>query len=340
MPQTGKIDPAFFEAVVGSRLGADRLDVSLGPRAGVDFGVVDLGERALVLATDPLSILPSLGFGRAARFALRVVLADVAVSGFSPTHLSISFTLPPEMTDDEFETVWAAVDEECRDLGIAVTTGHTARYEGCQYPWIGGATALALGDPDDLIRPDGARPGDDILITKGPAVESVGLLTSLFPDAIDLPPATLDTCQSRLADTDAVRDALTVAAAGRAGISSMHDATEGGLLGALHEMAASAGVCLSIDAGAVPLLPGVRAACDALGMDPWRATTAGTLVITADPSVTDEVVAALEERGTRVGVAGTVESGSGVVLDGDRTEAPSQDASWPVYERLLDRRRQ
>ncbi|PSP46181.1 hydrogenase expression protein, partial [Halobacteriales archaeon QH_6_66_25] len=40
--------------------------------------------------------------------------------------------------------------------------------------------------------------------------------------------------------------------------------------------------------------------------------------------------------GTPVGVAGRIEAGEGVVLDGEETEPPDGDASWPVYERLLD----
>ena len=58
--------------------------------------------------------------------------------------------------------------------------------------------------------------------------------------------------------------------------------------------------------------------------------------MTVAPDSVDGVVAALEAQGTPVGVAGTVEEGEGVVLDGNRIEPPDGDASWPVYERLLE----
>lgn len=330
---TGKISREFFEDRIATRLGAPRDDVALGPRHGVDFGVVEVGDQAMVTATDPISILPDLGYERAGEFALGIVLSDIAVSGVPPTHLTISFSLPPGISDAEFDRLWGAIDAECRDLGIAVVTGHTARYAGSSFPWVGAATGFAIGDPDAIVRPDGARPGDDVLVTKGPAVEAVGLLTTLFPDAIELSETALSTAQSRLDDVGAVRDALTAAAAGN--VTAMHDATEGGLLGAFHEVAASAGVRLSIDTDAVPRLPGIETACDALGMDPWRATTSGTLVIAVDPTDTDAVVEALEDRGTPLAVVGSVESGDGVELDDGEFEPPSGDSSWPVYERLL-----
>ena len=334
MPDTGKVDREFFESGIATCLGARREDVRTGPAHGVDFGVIDVGGQALVMATDPISILPALGFERAGRFAVRIVLADVAVSGLPPSHLSISFSLPPGMTDEEFAAVWGAIDAECRDLGVAVVTGHTARYEGCSFPWVGGATAVAVGDPDDLVFPDGAQPGDRLLVTKGPAVEVTGLFASLFPDEIDLPAETLATAQGHIESVDAVRDAM--AAAGAGNVSAMHDATEGGVLGALHEMATAAGVRLVVDPVSVPFQPAVRQLCEAVSMDPWRATTAGTLLLAVPPADVDAVVKALEERGTPVGVAGRVEPGSGVVFDGEETAPPDGDASWPVYERLLE----
>ncbi|ELZ78250.1 AIR synthase family protein [Haloferax larsenii] len=335
MTDLGKVDRDFFTEYIYPHLGASRDDVTLGPTHGVDFGVLDIDGTAVALATDPLSVLPELGFDRAGRFALDIVLSDVAVSGLDPSHLAISFTLPPEMTDDQFAELWTAMHDEADDLGVSIATGHTARYSGCSYPWVGGATALAVGDHDDLIRPDGARPGDDVLVTKGPGVETTGLLTTLFPEGFaDLDPTVLATAQDRLDETDAVRDAMTVSAAGGRNVHAMHDATEGGLYGALNEVANSAGVQLEIDTSSIPFRPGVREVCDFLDIDPWHSTTAGTLVVATDPTVTDDVLAALSSRGTPVGVAGTVVDGDGVVVDGERVEHPDVDPAWDAYDRL------
>jgi hydrogenase expression/formation protein HypE len=331
--ETGKIDRDFFREYIAPRLGASRDDVHTGPKHGVDFGVVSVGDHALVVATDPVSVLPALGYERAGRFAVRFVLADVAVSGIPPSHLAISVSLPPEMSDEAFAAVWRGVDEECRDLGVAVTTGHTARYTDASLPWVGAGTAFGAGDPADIVAPDGARPGDVLVVTKGPAVETTGLLTTLFPDQVDLSPETLSVAQERLTDTGVVRDALAASAAGA--VSAMHDATEGGLLGALFEMADSAGVRLVVDSDSAPLLPGVRETCDALGIDPWRATTGGTLLLAADPSDAEGVVETLDEQGTPAAVVGRVESGEGVERDGRAAARPAGDASWPVYEQLL-----
>ncbi|MFD1632466.1 AIR synthase family protein [Haloplanus ruber] len=332
MPDLGKIDREFFETHVRPRLGAERDDVRLGPTPGVDFGLLSVGNQVVAIATDPVSVLPALGYERAGRFALDVVLADVAVSGLQPSHLAVSFSLPPEMSDEAFGAVWEGLHAEAADLGVSIVTGHTARYEGCSFPWVGGATALAVGDAADVVRPDGARPGDDLLVTGGPAVETTGLLTTLFPERIDLPPATLATAQERLDEASCVRDALTAAAAGP--VTAMHDATEGGLYGAFVEMATGAGARFEIERDRIPVRPGVAETCAALDIDPWTATASGSLVAAVDPERTDAVLAALDERGTAAARIGQVVEGKGVYVDGEQITAPSVDASWAAYSRL------
>lgn len=332
MPELGKIDSEFFDSVIYPNLGADRDDVLVGPRHGVDFGVLDVGGRALVLATDPISILPELGFEQAGRLALDVVLADVAVSGIPPSHLSISLTLPPEMADEELATMWRGLSDHARELGVTVATGHTARYAGVDYSWVGGATAMGIGAHEDLVRPDGATPGDAIVVTTGPGGEVAGLFASLFPDQLDLRESVLQTARERLDDFGVVRDAATAVESG--GLTAMHDATEGGLLGALEEMARGAGVRFDVDTDVVPVAPGVRPLCEALDVDPWHVTSTGTLVLTVDSEIADDVVAALENRGTRAAVVGQVGAGNGVFVDGEEKSAPDVDPSWEAFARL------
>ncbi|WP_277555654.1 AIR synthase-related protein [Halobaculum limi] len=343
-PRRGKVDRDTFESVVRSSLGANREDVRLGPTHGVDFGVLDIGGRALVTATDPISMLPDLGYEEAGRFAVGFTLSDVAVSGVAPTHLCPSFTLPSDVSDEEFAAFWTGMTAECETLGVAIPTGHTARYPGASLPWVGAATVLGVGDHDDVIRPDGARPGDRLLVTNGPGVETAALFASLFPDALadaGLDESTVAESASLLPETSVVRDALAAARAGRAGdggVTAMHDATEGGLRGALCEMAAAADVGFDVDSAAVPTNEAVLATCSALDIDPWTCTTSGTLLLAVAPAAVGRVVGALRDRGTPVGVAGTVTSEAGVTLDGAAVDPPAEDGSWGVYERLSARR--
>jgi hydrogenase maturation factor len=334
MTERGKVGGDVFADTIAPNLGADRADVALGPQYGVDFGVLAVGDRRLLCATDPLSVLPALGWERAARFALGVVLADVAVSGVAPTHLAPSFALPPEMGADEFALLWEAMDAELRDLGTAVLTGHTARYDGAAFPWVGAATAMAVAEPGEFVRPDGARPGDRLLVTTGPGVEAAALFAALFPAEIPLDDATVEAAAALLPETDHVHAAP--AAADAAPVTAMHDATEGGVHGALHELAAASGVGIAFDPGAVPVPDPARAVAEALSFDPWAATSSGSLLVTVRPDGVDAALAALRGAGLDAAAVGTVREGDGVTADGDPVPDPDGDASWPVYAALSD----
>ena len=355
----GKVDDDFFADLIAPRLGADRDDVRLGPAHGVDFGVVDVGAgganagdgQALVTATDPLSLLPALGFERAGRFAVSFAISDVAVSGVAPTHVAVSLSLPTKMDESEFASFWDGLTAECADLGVAVVTGHTAQYPAASYPWVGATTVFGVGDHDDVIRPDGARPGDDLVVTEGPAVETAGLLATLFPAEFDtLGAETVADAQACLDRTGVTRDARAAVEAARAEhgtggaagdatdapIAAMHDATEGGLRGALCETAAASGVRLDVDHERVPTDPAALAVTDHLGIDPWACTTAGSLLLSVDPAATETVVSALTDRGTPAAAAGTVREGSGVYVDGERVQPPEEDPSWAAWAALAD----
>jgi hydrogenase expression/formation protein HypE len=335
-PSLGKVDAAFFERVIYPQLGADRTDVAVGPQHGVDFGVLTIGDAALVAATDPLSVLPELGVERAGRLALDIVTTDVAVSGIAPSHATVALTLPPAMSDALVADIWDAIATHAADLGITIMDVHIGRYSGIEGSWVGGATALGVGDAADVVRPDGATPGDVVVLSTGPAAEVAGLFSWLFPDALGLSADDIATARERVDDIAATADA--VAAHGAGDITAMHDATEGGVVGGLVEMATGAGVRLDVASEAAPLRPGVEAVCRAIDVDPWRVTSAGSLLMTVAPGDADAVVAALDERGTPAAAIGTVTTGEGVFLDDEPVTAPATDASWAAMAELRDER--
>ncbi|MFC7166648.1 AIR synthase family protein [Halospeciosus flavus] len=329
----GKVSREFFDTHVAPNLGADRDDVRLGPTHGADFGVLSLGERRVcALATDPVFVLRDLGLDRAAWFAFHILVSDAALSGIPPTHLALDLNLPLDADPAEVGRVMEVFDREARDLGISIVTGHTGAYEGCSFPTVGAGTALAVGDESDLVLPTGAEPGDRLVVTKGPAIETTGLLAVCFGDDLDLPESTVAAARERFDEASPVRDALAAAATGE--VTAMHDATERGVDNALHELADAAGVRLSVERERFPVGDGVHDLCEHLGIDPWTSSSEGTVVLAVREGGVGAVLDALGDEGIRAAEVGRVESGSGVEVDGEELPEPTSDPLWPAYERL------
>jgi AIR synthase related protein len=181
----GKATPELFERIILRRLGAPDADVLTPPKHGVDVGVVRVAEGvAMALTTDPVFVVPAYGWERAAWFAVHILASDAATSGLPLRWMTVDLNLPPEITDDELTSLWDAFHRACAGLGIAIVTGHTARYDGCAWPMVGGATCIAMGSADAYVTPEMAQPGDRIVVTKGAAIEATALFAATFPDRL------------------------------------------------------------------------------------------------------------------------------------------------------------
>lgn len=342
LPALGKIHPEFFDRVIYPRLGARDPDVVIGPRHGVDYGVFRAGEAMIALSTDPFFIVPAFGFARAAWFAFHIVFCDVAVSGLRPRYLAIDLNLPPEMTERQIEEMWNAVHEEAEKYGVSVVTGHTARYTGCSFPMVGGATAIAVGPETELRGPHRVRPGDAIVITKGPAVEATGLLAVLFEETfVEAGGRAFQREAAGLFRHMSVLDDCAIARR-FAGVRAMHDATECGIWGGLHEMATAGGYGLRIDRDAIPVAPAAKRTAEMFGFDPFSAISEGTLIAVVAGAEARGLVEAFADAGIPSAMCGEVvprERGLAVHAGGESKplEHPKVDPYWTIAARLSKR---
>lgn len=338
----GKIPGAFFERVIRPRLGRPDASVRVGPRAGVDCGVIDVGQgQVLVVTTDPFYVVPQFGWRRAAWFAVHILASDLATSGLPPRYAAIDLNLPPAITEAELEALWTGVHETCDELGVAVVTGHTARYAGCEYPMVGGCTMMAVGPADGFVSVGQSRPGDAVIVTKSAAVEAAAIMAVTFRPRVEAAfgPALAARAEEVFWQMSTVRDARAAVRVGLRdrGVTAMHDATEYGVWGGLFEMARAAGVGMDIDGAAVPLDPTIARVCELFAMDPYISISEGTLLVTCVPEAADAVVASLAEAGVAASRVGTCTAAPELRLHrAGRTEIleyPKADPFWGAFAR-------
>jgi hydrogenase expression/formation protein HypE len=332
--RTGKATAELFEQVIHRRLGARDPDVLVGPQHGVDVGVVRVADGvAMALTADPVFVVPAYGWERAAWFAAHILASDASTSGLPLRWMAIDLNLPPEITDAELAELWNAFHRACEDMGIAVVTGHTARYDGCTWPMVGGAVCMATGSEDRYVTPTMARPGDRVVVTKGAAIEATALFAATFPErlATGVGGETVRAADALFERMTVVPEAVVARHFGLRddGVTSMHDATEGGVLGGLSEVAAASGAGMRIDLAAIPVRPEVRAVCEHTGMDPYTAISEGTLIATVVPDRAEAIDAAI--------VGEVTERGAPAILVTDRGERPLEhpglDPFWGAFGR-------
>ena len=346
IPEIGKISAEIFDELIFPRLGAKSDQILVGPRHGIDVGIVTIGDKAASFTCDPVFIVPEYGWERAAWFAIHILASDSVTSGLKPKFLSIDLNLPMEMTKEQLEIMWDTMHQECERLGISIITGHTARYENCHYPMVGGATVVGIGEKDEYVTPKMARAGDKIIITKGPAIEATGIFATMFPRLIE---KEFGHDFSKKAEQifykmSVVEDALTAVGVGvrEEGVTAMHDATECGIWGALYELAQAAGLGVKVEKEQIVVEDGVEEICRYFGLDPYASISEGTLIIACREHKAQQVVEVLSRKGIKSSIVGELtkpEKGM-VLVEGGREkkiEHPIVDPFWTAFYRALEK---
>lgn len=344
LPEIGKISPQIFNDLIFPRLGAKNESILVGPQHGVDVGIVEIGNKAVALTTDPVFIVPEYGWERAAWFAIHILTSDAVTSGLSPTFMTIDLNLPMEMTHHQLEIMWDTMHKECQKLGISIICGHTARYENCHYPMVGGATVICVGEKDKYVTPRMAKAGDKIIITKGPAIEAAGIFATMFPKLMEreFGPSFSQRAQDIFYKMSVVEDALTAVSVGvrENGVTAMHDATECGIWGGLYELAQSADLGARVEKERIVVEDCVMQLCHYFGIDPYASISEGTLVITCGEHKAQQVVEALSEKGIASSVVGElINPKHGMILvEGGKErklEHPLVDPFWNAFYTAL-----
>lgn len=339
----GKIDFDSFSEFLLRRLGHKDDSVIVPPLTGVDAGVIDIGDgRVLVVAEDPIFTIPGIPLEMFGWFTVHIGASDVAVMGVKPRYMTYTLLMPPETSEKDFQTIVDSIHETAEDLEIAIVGGHTGYYPGFVAPTIGGITVFAVAGKDGYVTPAGAQPDDDVILTKGPAIETAAILSVVREKELlgHYPADLVKKAKALSKQMTVVKDALTAMEAG--GVTAMHDATEGGVLGGLFEVANASSVGMEIDESLVIYPDEVKMVCEAFDLDPLAAIAEGSLIITSKEGSSDKIIHRLKKAGIPASVIGkvnrnkkkrTIKRRDGTVIP---LAIPDQDPFWPAFFAGLD----
>lgn len=123
----------------------------------------------------------------------------------------------------------------------------------------------------------------------------------------------------------------------------MHDSTEGGVAGGLHELADAANVVFRIYEERILISEETRKICTHFEIDPLQLISSGTLLIVAKNEKTGEIVTKLSQNGVYAAVIGEItEPRLGRILVTKTREKkelvrPVSDHIWTALEKRFKR---
>ena len=312
----GKLPHDVLDGMIRSYTHVDDPRLIVPPGIGEDAAVIDFGDRCLVAKTDPITFATdAIGW-----YAVNVNANDVAAMGAEPRFFMATIIIPAESaTPALVESIFASIYEAAGELGITVCGGHTEITHGIDRPIVVGQM-LGEVERDRLVRSSGLELDDEVLLTKGLAIEATSIIArekgedllkrgyeSLF----------LERCARYLRDPgiSVVRDARVALATGLP-IHAMHDPTEGGVATGLFELAAASGVGLEVRGEALYVAPEPARLCAEYGLDPLGIISSGALLIGCPQTSSSAVMKALRDDGIRVDrIAQAREKNFGLQID-------------------------
>ncbi|RQD69179.1 MAG: AIR synthase [Tindallia sp. MSAO_Bac2] len=323
----GKVPTDFLRDKIIANVKSTRKEVLVGAGIGEDCAVLDLDNQLCVVSTDPITgAVADIG-----NLAVHIACNDVASDGAEPVGVMLTVLAPSSTTEEDLEQIMKDASKAAESISVQILGGHTEITDTVNQVVI---STVAIGKQrrDRMIKSAGAKPGDIIVMTKHAGLEGAAILAHDKEGELSevLGRELMKEAKEQKHHISVVPEGIL---AGTLGVTAMHDATEGGIMGALWELAEASQTGAEIHRDQIPLLPSTIAICRHFEIDPYRLISSGVMIMTIPPDKLDNLMAKLHENKIEASVIGKITSGERYILaDGKKVplEEPDVDELYQV----------
>lgn len=324
----GKVPENVMKRSVFKQIRYKREEVLVHPGVGEDCSVLQLEpDEVFVMSTDPITgAMTDIG-----TLAVHVTANDLATAGAEPVGLLLTILLPPSAEEADLKVLMKEMESACEKLHIEILGGHTEVTPAVNQPIVT-VTGVGKVKKDQVLFTNGAKPGQDIVITKWIGLEGTSIIASGKEKALreHYSQDFVDRAKGFIQYISVVDEAM---AARDFGVAAMHDITEGGVFGALWEVAAASGVGLTVELKKIPLKQETVEICEFFDLNPYQLISSGSMLIACDKG--HDLVEYLAKRNIHSAVVGkfTDNNDKIIIYDEEETrylEPPKTDELYKV----------
>lgn len=269
------------------------------------------------------------------RHAVHAAVNDLAVQGCMAGSVLLSVTLPERVRESKLSQMMSEAERICSALGIRMEGGHTLVSDSVLCPVV---TVTAGGRRDSLIcvretpqtgadlqdeqipaemqrREEQESDGCDLVLTKYVAMEGAALIADAAEGALlaRFPRSLVEEVKGFEGGLSVLPEAVIAA---QAGAEAMQDVREGGIFGALWELAQRCGKGLQVDLKKIPMKQSVVEICNYYDLNPYEMLSTGCLLIAAADG--EALARQLHRQGIAAAVIGRLTEGNDrVIRNGD-----------------------
>ena len=273
-----------------------------------DSAVIDnLPKGKIAITTDSYVISPYFfPGGDIGMLAVCGTVNDLSMAGAKPLYLTTGFIIEEGFPFDHLKKILDSMQATSKGIGVQIIAGDTKVVERGKGDGIFINTAgVGIIEEGVDISPRNITPGDKIIVSG--SIGNHGMSVMAERSGISFEPQIIS-------DVQPLHNLVERMLRETKKIRVMRDPTRGGLATTLKEFANESGYCMIINEMSLKVLPGVRGACELLGLDPLYVANEGILIAVVDRDVAEILVEKM--RATKTGVDATI--------IGEVAEAPRQ----------------
>lgn len=325
--EIGKLSNKVLNEIVINTLRPKRKEVLIRPAVGEDCTAFALDGDVCVMSTDPITgATKNLG-----KIAVNIAVNDIASCGAEPFGIMITILIPPEGELEELKRIMHDINETCDKLNIDILGGHTEVTDAVNR-FVITATSVGRVSKDRLVMTRNAKAGDVIMMTKFVGLEGSSIIVNEKKETVK----TFLT-EDEMKETNSFIDDLSVLEEGtiaaRLGVNSMHDITEGGVLGAIWELCHSSHLGANIISKNIPVKEVTRKICKYFSIDPLKLISSGSMLISCDENIKERLIESLAASGINCCEIGTLTAGKEIVIyDGVMSKHIAEPESDELYK--------
>lgn len=297
--EVGKVPTQVLKNLVIKPLQYIRNEVLLRPHVGEDCAALQLEQDEIfVMTADPITGASE----NVGKLAVHICCNDLASSGAEPIGIMVTLLLPEGTSEEILAKVMKEISSAAQDAKIDVLGGHTEVTSAVNKILLS-VTAVGKVKKDLLVSTGGAVVGDDVILTKTAGLEGTAIIAVEKEEELIriLTKEALQRAQSFVNRISVVPEGMIGA---QMRVHAMHDVTEGGVLGALWEVASASNTGIKVFEEKIPIAEETKKICNYYNIDPLKLISSGSMIIVAKNG--EEVVQRLLESNIEACIVGKI----------------------------------
>nr|MBQ8253176.1 hydrogenase maturation factor [Lachnospiraceae bacterium] len=308
----GKISENVLKRSVLKYINQDKKEIARGAAMGNDCALFSLCDCAST-AVCSLSVKEK----EALKHAVFGAVNNLAAGGKKASYLIFNITLPEKAREIRLQEIMEEAARICEEEQIQIIGGHTEISSHVEHAVIS-VTALGKVQEDkcenapERVPGSGDLIGCDVVVSGYIGADGASLLAVQKEEELaERFPLWL------VNEAKNFRKELSVVPAAKIamsqGVQVMHDIREGGIFGALWEMAQRESVGLTVQLKQIPMKQSVVEICNYYDLNPYELLSEGCLLMVAKDGET--LADALCENGVEAAVIGTVTGSNDRIIE-------------------------